>query len=237
MVAVSNDGSRGTSLVVVVLNANHRHLGLRLSELGRTRNETTAIAVTALGESGVRSLVQVILEFVAVLLRSKGRNALLRSDETGVHAVDAPGLEDAVLKLGGAERAGGGSLLLEDLLLLRVGVTNLDGVFLSIGNLNGGVIELANDLLADVARLETSEANTATMAGGVTEDLARADLVGCEDVLELRLVDVAGNVRDVEVGVGLIGELLELGVEGFLNEVSRDSTCKGDERRYLRVQS
>jgi hypothetical protein len=34
------------------------------------------------------------------------------------------------------------------------------------------------------------------------------------------LVEVLGDVRHVEVGVALIGELLELRVEGFLEAVS-----------------
>lgn len=34
------------------------------------------------------------------------------------------------------------------------------------------------------------------------------------------LVEVLGNVRDVEVGVALVGELLELGVERFLATIS-----------------
>lgn len=81
-----------------------------------------------------------------------------------------------------------------------------------------------------------SKANTTASTGRVTEDAARTHLVWLEDGPKLlwivsachqggvtaayMLVEVLGDVRHVEVGVTLIGELLELRVEGFLNVVS-----------------
>jgi hypothetical protein len=34
------------------------------------------------------------------------------------------------------------------------------------------------------------------------------------------LVHVLGNVGDIKIGIALVGELLELGVEGFLEGIS-----------------
>lgn len=81
-----------------------------------------------------------------------------------------------------------------------------------------------------------SEANTAAITSSVTENAAGAHLVRGEDcakfLLEMHVSDaikhrasaantymfihVLGQVRDVQVGVGLVGKLLELRVERFL---------------------
>lgn len=50
----------------------------------------------------------------------------------------------------------------------------------------------------------------------VTKDPARAHLNRFEDGRELVFIQILGNVGHVEIGVGLIRELLELRVEGFL---------------------
>jgi hypothetical protein len=82
-----------------------------------------------------------------------------------------------------------------------------------------------------------SEAYTTASTRRVAKDPARADLVRCEDGGEFlfivskllpecagvtyMLVHVLGNVGYVKIGVALVGELLELGVERFLGRVSR----------------
>jgi hypothetical protein len=61
--------------------------------------------------------------------------------------------------------------------------------------------------------------NTAAMAVPVAKDASRAHLVRSKKVAKLVLVHALREVRHIEVGVELIGEGLELRVEGLLEEV------------------
>lgn len=56
------------------------------------------------------------------------------------------------------------------------------------------------------------------MAVLVAEDARRADLVWREELGQFVLVHRLGQVGHVEVGVGLVGERLELRVEGLAGE-------------------
>jgi hypothetical protein len=110
-----------------------------------------------------------------------------------------------------------------------IGEADLDEMILAAGLRYGSVVELLDDLVADVTRLEAidcqlcsgcqqhgdlpSKADTAASPGRVPEDPARADLVGRENGGEFMLVHVLGDVGYVKIGVALVGELLELGVE------------------------
>jgi hypothetical protein len=58
-----------------------------------------------------------------------------------------------------------------------------------------------------------SKADATAGAILVAEDSGRADLVRSEDRCKLMLIQRLGQVGDVEVGVTLISERLELGVE------------------------
>jgi hypothetical protein len=129
--------------------------------------------------------------------------------------------------------------LLEHLLLVRVGESDLDEVLLAVGLGHRCVVELPDDLVANIASLEAGEANATGIASLVTKDPARADLVrredGCEflrasqwleskckvSVVTYMLVHVLRNVRYIKVGVAFIGELLELGVKRFLRWLAR----------------
>jgi hypothetical protein len=61
--------------------------------------------------------------------------------------------------------------------------------------------------------------NAAAMAIPVTKNASRAHLVRSKEVAKLVLVHALREVRHIEVGVELIGEGLELRVEGLLEEV------------------
>jgi hypothetical protein len=63
-------------------------------------------------------------------------------------------LKTAVLEFCGAELTSGSRLLLKHLLLMRVGVTDLNDVFLSPLTTNRGDVELLDDLFTHVACLE-----------------------------------------------------------------------------------
>jgi hypothetical protein len=65
-----------------------------------------------------------------------------------------------------------------------------------------------------------SEAHTTTIAAIVAKNTSRADLEWMEAVGQLVLIHVARNVRDVEVGIALVRELLELRVEGLASEAN-----------------
>lgn len=59
-------------------------------------------------------------------------------------------LDTAKLKLSGTELTGSSSLLLQHLLLVGVGVTNLDDVLFTTRLGNGSVIELLDDFLTNI---------------------------------------------------------------------------------------
>jgi len=65
-----------------------------------------------------------------------------------------------------------------------------------------------------------SKADSATGAVLIPEDSSRADLVRSEDRCKFVLIQRLGQIGNVEVGVTLISERLELGVERFLEEQS-----------------
>jgi hypothetical protein len=110
-----------------------------------------------------------------------------------------------------------------------IGEADLNEMLLAAGFGHGSVIEFLDDLVTNVARLEAidgqrclkrqhngdlpSKADPTASTGRVPEDPARADLVRCEDGGEFMLVHVLGDVGYVKIGVALVGELLELGVE------------------------
>jgi len=63
-------------------------------------------------------------------------------------------LKAAVLEFGGAKLTSSGGLLLKHLLVMRVGETNMDDVFLSPLTANRGTVELLDDLFTYVVCLE-----------------------------------------------------------------------------------
>jgi hypothetical protein len=67
------------------------------------------------------------------------------------------GLKTSVLELGSAELTSSGGLLLKHLLLVRIGVSDLDDVLVATFTADGSVVELLDDLLADIATLEANE--------------------------------------------------------------------------------
>lgn len=58
-----------------------------------------------------------------------------------------------------------------------------------------------------------SKTDTTASTGRVTKYPARADLVRCEDGGEFMLVHVFGDVGYVKIGVTVVSELLEFGIE------------------------
>ena len=63
-------------------------------------------------------------------------------------------LETAILELSGAELARSSSLLLQHLLLVGVGVTDLDRMLVAAILGDRSVVELLHDFLADISGLE-----------------------------------------------------------------------------------
>lgn len=104
------------------------------------------------------------------------------------------------------------SRLLEMLLLLSVGKSDLNRVLLSI-RVETVVAKVLDDVLTNVARLEACKTDATTHAALVAKDASRAHLVWREDGCKLVLVHALGQVRDVEVGVVIIGDCFELRVE------------------------
>lgn len=142
----------------------------------------------------------------------------------------------SILVLGRAELTSGSCLLLELLLLLSVGKADLNRVLFA-ANVDLVVVELLDDFLADRSGLETgknvrwnsglgwqnnspSKADSATSTILVAKDSGRADLVRSEHRCKLVLVQRLGQIGNVEVGVTLISERLELRVERFLDRWS-----------------
>lgn len=154
-----------------------------------------------------------------------------RDSVIAIGCTQRPSLGDTDLVLRGSEDATSCCLLLEHLLLVRVGETDLNEVLLAVGLGHWGIVELLDDLVTDLASLEAGKADAAGISSLITEDPARANLVWREDRCEFlkasqspevkfeasmvtyMLVHVLGNVRHIEVGIAVIGELLELGVE------------------------
>ena len=147
-----------------------------------------------------------------------------------------PSLSNTDLILCSAEDTAGGCLLFQHLLLVGVGEANLDEMLFAARLRHRGVVELLDDIVTDVTGFEAgggqqceirdrgchdlpSKANATTSAGRVSEYPARTHLVRCEDGSEFMLVHVLWDVGHVKIGVALVGELLELGVEGFLKRV------------------
>jgi hypothetical protein len=92
---------------------------------------------------------KILLELVGVVVGSMIRGASIWD------AALAPGLSSELI-LSGAELASGLSLLLERLLLLCVGVSDLNLHFFTIV-LDGEVVELLDDLFAGLTRLESDQ--------------------------------------------------------------------------------
>lgn len=119
-----------------------------------------------------------------------------RKSQIAVGGAQGSSLSDANFILGRAEDSTRRGLLFEHLLLMRVGVADLNEMFLAARLGNRRVVKLADDLLADFASFEPdkvsdnevtcmcslpSEANTTTTASRVTKNLAGADLVRSKD--------------------------------------------------------
>jgi hypothetical protein len=183
------------------------------------------------GHSG--TVAEVLLELIAlgVLGGVVERGACVRESAL------TPGLS-GVLILSRAELASGLSLLLEGLLLGGVGVADLDLKLLGCG-LDGVVVEGSDDFLTSLAVLEAAnevsmdhskqqdsnddlpcKANTTSSALSVAKDASRANLVGSKEVSKRMLVHGLRQVGDVEVGVLLVRERLQLRVEGLLDHGS-----------------
>ena len=89
-----------------------------------------------------------------------------------VRCTQRPSLGNTDLVLSGTEDAASCCLLLEHLLLVRVGEPNLDEVLLAVGLGHRGVVELPDNLVAYLTRLEASKADTTGVASVVTKDPA-----------------------------------------------------------------
>ncbi len=122
---------------------------------------------------------------------------------------------NSVLVFGGAELTSSGGALFEHLLLGCVGIANLDDVLFTPSLVDGSVVVVPDDFLADLAGLKASEANATTNAASVAQDAAGAHLVRRKDRREFMLVHVLGQVGDVKVGVAFVGKLLQLCIEGL----------------------
>ena len=167
---------------------------------------------------------KVLLEFICAVVGMIG-GACVRD------AALAPCLSSEFV-LCGAELTSGLGLLFERLLLLSVGISDLDLHFFA-GGIDCEVVEVLDDIFARLTRLESagcvsktiveevvirlpSKANTTTVTVLVSQDSRGAHLVWLEQVLELVFVHRFREVGDVEVGVALVGESLELRVERLL---------------------
>lgn len=179
-----NDRSRGARPVLLGLHLHRGQVGAvgRLGELRRAGDQVAEVSIIARRIVLCIGSGKVILELVRTLLLSRGERTepLLGSDQAAVRR-SSPGLENSILELSSPELASSGSLLLEDLLFLGVCVADLNDMIFSVRNSNRSIVELLDDVLADIARLKASEANTTTVATAVTEDFAGADLVRMED--------------------------------------------------------
>jgi hypothetical protein len=107
------------------------------------------------------SILKELLEFVGSIRSGwADRVEAVRSRASGQKA-STTGLNASVLKFSSAELASSSSLLLQHLLLMGVGVTNLNDVFLAAGLGNWSIVELADDLFTNIARLETKKTSSA----------------------------------------------------------------------------
>jgi hypothetical protein len=68
----------------------------------------------------------------------------------------ATSLDTTILELGGPELTSGSSLLLQHLLLVRVGITNLHDMLLATMLGDWCVVQRLDDFFADVARFEAA---------------------------------------------------------------------------------
>lgn len=76
---------------------------------------------------------------------------------SAVEETAATGLKTSILEFSSAELTSGGGLLLKHLLLVCIGVADLDDVLLTSLAAHRGVVELLDDILADVSCLEADE--------------------------------------------------------------------------------
>jgi hypothetical protein len=74
-----------------------------------------------------------------------------RNGEEAVRANTAAGLSNTDFVLGSTEDSASSGLLFEHLLIVRVRIAYLDDMFLSTVLRDRGVVELPDDLLADVS--------------------------------------------------------------------------------------
>lgn len=170
--------------------------------------------------------VQVLIELVArrSLVVAVGRSSRRESNLT-------PSL-GGVLVLGGAKLTSCMSLLLQGLLLLCIGIADLNLRLFDV-LIDVLVAKALDDLLAGITVLESgrnfsqapriewrapipSKADTTTMAILVSKDTGGADLVWREEIRKLMLIHALWKVGDVEIGVLLVCEGLELRVERLL---------------------
>ena len=124
----------------------------------------------------------------------------------------APGLR-SVLVLGGAELASCLSLLLQRLLLLCVGISDLDLEFFAAGH-DSVVVEGLDHLLAGITRFEADrpvsderlvqeweylpgESNTAAMTAPIPQDAGGAHLVRSKQVCKFLLIHRLREIRNV----------------------------------------
>jgi hypothetical protein len=192
-------------------------------------------------------LVHEHLELVGMALGHRRRGG-----EVAIRCTQRPSLSNTDLIFGSTEDTTGRSLLLQHLLLMCVGETDLDEMFIATRHGDGGVVELLDDFVADVTGLEARDGQQGTRRPRTWQGAYRAKptprpvpeesrrilleqtLWGAkidascweQSVMWIKhsegatymLVHVLGNVGDIKIGVALVGELLEFGVEGFLEK-------------------
>jgi hypothetical protein len=102
-------------------------------------------------------LLQIVLELVDNR-RSSGANGSLETlGRLRWEHTSAKSLGAAKLKFCSTELTSSGSLLLQKLLLMSVRVANLDDVVLSTWLFDNSIVELLDDVFADITRFETIE--------------------------------------------------------------------------------
>jgi hypothetical protein len=101
-------------------------------------------------------LLQVVLELVDDRSSSSANGSLETLGRLRWEHTSAKSLGTAELELCSTKLTSSGCLLLQKLLLMSVRVANLDHMVLSAWLLDNSIVELLDDIFADVTRFETT---------------------------------------------------------------------------------
>jgi hypothetical protein len=146
----------------------------------RSRGSTVADRVRQVTEANVMINARVCLHVVVEIVVDVGDRAGGSRDKTASSALrrwgkktGALSLDASVLEFGSTEAASGRSLLLEHLLLMSVGVADLDGVLFAAGLGDRGVVEALDDFLADLAGFEAARVSLMSDEDGIHTERSR----------------------------------------------------------------